>query len=92
MMLFSSALLKMTLSNEAIVGIISLLIMCFPVLRFLKRLFHPHNSHALIPLELVPGPDELGLLEAGMLYARRTVRVDTVVIRPAAMPYLRWLF
>ncbi|KAI4866847.1 hypothetical protein F4820DRAFT_446720 [Hypoxylon rubiginosum] len=82
----------MSLSNETVVAIISLLIMSLPVLGVFIRLFRRRNARTLIPLELVPGPDDLASLENGMLYARRTIRVDTIVIRPAIMPYLHWPF
>ncbi|KAI0161078.1 hypothetical protein GGR52DRAFT_562784 [Hypoxylon sp. FL1284] len=85
----------MSLSNETIVGIISLLIMCIPFLGFFVRYFRRHRHHSRrgsIPLQVIPGPDELNSLESGMLYARRTMITDTVVIRPAIIPHLRGIF
>ncbi|KAI6081195.1 hypothetical protein F4821DRAFT_249854 [Hypoxylon rubiginosum] len=82
----------MALSNETIVGIISLLIMCLPIISLLVRLFRHHRARTLIPLEPIPEPDDLASLEAGMLYARQIVRVDTIVVRPMVIPHFRWPF
>ncbi|KAI1379473.1 hypothetical protein F4677DRAFT_333930 [Hypoxylon crocopeplum] len=87
----------MTLSNEAIVGIIALLIMCIPGLRFLIRILRRHKArpkeeNTVIPLEPILRPDDLGLLEGGMVYSTRTVRVETLMVRLATMPNFRWTF
>ncbi|KAI1470299.1 uncharacterized protein F4812DRAFT_416979 [Daldinia caldariorum] len=85
----------MTISNETIVAIITLLIMCFiPALRFLIHLFcrrraRSTQGYAAISLELVPGPNELAVLESGMFYATRNIRVDTLIVRSLNIPNLR---
>ncbi|KAI6081194.1 hypothetical protein F4821DRAFT_249853 [Hypoxylon rubiginosum] len=87
----------MPLSNETVVAIIALLVMCIPGLQYLMRFIRRHNTqpppynNMLVPAELISVHDDPISLEGGMLYARRTVSVDTVMIRPA-VPSFNWAF
>ncbi|KAI1802047.1 hypothetical protein F4811DRAFT_425147 [Daldinia bambusicola] len=86
----------MTASSETIISIITLLMMCLiPALRFLIHLFSRHRAvpaqeNAAIPLELVPGPNELASLESGVFYATRNIRVDTLIVRSPNAPNFRY--
>ncbi|KAI4866848.1 hypothetical protein F4820DRAFT_415764 [Hypoxylon rubiginosum] len=87
----------MMLSNETIVAIIALLIMCLPGLRFFMRIIRrgdaqPTQVNTIVPLELISMPDDPVSLEGGILYARRTVTIDTFMIRSTAVPSFRWAF
>ncbi|KAI0152593.1 hypothetical protein F4776DRAFT_602455 [Hypoxylon sp. NC0597] len=94
----SSSQTTMTLTNETIVGIISLFVMCFfsslaALIRFMRcRKKKPTNENMVIPLEPITSLDDIASLEGGMLYTTRNIRVDTLMVRSATVPNLRWTF
>ncbi|OTB06466.1 hypothetical protein M426DRAFT_111299 [Hypoxylon sp. CI-4A] len=87
----------MVLNNETIVGIVTLFLMCFlPYVRHLirslrRRRTKPAEANA-ITIDPIFRPDNLASLESGMLYATRSVRVETFMLRSNTVPDLHWTF